>query len=184
MNGAVHIVPESGNQVLTEEQSNQNKLVVEIKTLKEEKLKLISRLKKSESLRKDIEYKLGKVTESSQSSKGFDGIMGLKLTKPLRVGNEQAGLVFDLSDNMDVLRSLNEQLEIINHASRDGREHPMVIVAEKPLDIVSYPMSEQVASNMDCLNKQILDNCNMIGHIAVPQKRVEVTHGFAGYNGN
>ena len=74
-------------------------------------------LQKSESLRKDIEYTLEEMTKSSQSSGGLERIMDLKLSKALRVGNEQAGLVFDLSDNMDVLRSLSEQLEIINHAS-------------------------------------------------------------------
>ena len=34
------------------------------------------------------------------------------------------------------------------------------------------------------INELMLDNSNIVGHIVVPQKRVEVTSGFAGINGN
>ena len=74
-------------------------------------------LQKSESVRRDIEYTLERMTKSSKPQVELGRITDLNGTKALRVGNEQAGLVFNLSDNMPVLETLNEQLEIINHAS-------------------------------------------------------------------
>ena len=60
----------------------------------------------------------------------------------------------------------------------------MVIVAENPLETVSYPINEQIGADLRGINERMLDNCNMAGHIVVPQKGVEVTSGFAGVNGN
>ena len=62
VNGGVHFDPESCIQVSTEEQYRQNKLVMEIKTLKDGRYKLMAILQKSESLRKHIENKLEKMT--------------------------------------------------------------------------------------------------------------------------
>ena len=108
----------------------------------------------------------------------------MEWSKALSPDNDQDGLLFNLSGNMDVLRSLNEHLEKLNHASRDGKEQPLVIVAQNPLDMVSYPMNQQVGADMRRLNELMLDSCNMVGHMVVPQNRVEVTHGFAGCKGN
>ena len=50
--------------------------------------------------------------------------------------------------------------------------------------MVSYPINEQTGARLRKINELLLDNSNMAGHMVVPQKRVEVTSGFGGVNGN
>ena len=110
--------------------------------------------------------------------------MNSEYTHAVSVHDEQVGPLFSLLDSIGVLRSLDKHLAKIDHASRDGKEHPLVIVAENPLETVSYPINEQTGADLRGINEWMLDNCNMAGHIVVPPKRVEVTSGFGGVNGN
>ena len=42
-------------------------------------------------------------------------------------------MLFNFSDNADILRSLDEHLARIDHVFQAGREHPLVILAENLL---------------------------------------------------
>ena len=167
-------VPLNGNE----------QIMMKIESLKSENSKLTARLQKSESLRRDIENKLKHLAACKGANSGLEGMMNMEWTTALMVDDKQAGLLFNLSDNMDLLKPLDKHLVKIDHASRDGKEHPLVVVSKNPLEMVSYPINEQIGHYLREFNNLMLDNCNMIGHIVVSQKRAEVTPGFAGVNGN
>ena len=112
-------------------------------------------------------------------------MMNMKWTRAMRVNDdEHAGLLFDLSENSAILRALDENMAGINHASRDGNEHPLAIFSENELETVSYPIPKEVGIHLRKINDVMKDNINMVGHMVVPQKRVEVSSEFAGVNGN
>ena len=52
------------------------------------------------------------------------------------------------------------------------------------MEVLSYPKNENVGDLLIEFNEVIHDDNNMIGHMVVPQKEVEVTAGFAGAKGN
>ena len=105
-------------------------------------------------------------------------------TNTLKIWNdEEAGFLLNLFDKVERLASLDAELATINYSSRDRFERPVTIVSENHLEVLSYPKNE----NRDLLikfNEVIHDNNNMIGHMVVPQKEVEVTAGFAGAKEN
>ena len=145
----------------------------------------MSRLKKSENRRIEIEKKLIHPCNQKSIKEDLEKIMNMKHARAVKVhDDEQAGLLFNLSENSEILGSLDTILAETNHASRDSKEHPVAIVSENELEMVSYPIREQVAVCLRKINEVMMDNSNMVGHIVVSQKRVEVTPGFAGVDGN
>ena len=60
----------------------------------------------------------------------------------------------------------------------------MVIMSRRQLEVGSFPVKEQVEVSWAKLNEEVKSKTNMVGHIVVPQKEVDVTTGFAGAQGN
>ena len=157
----------------------------EFEVLKAENAKLSSRLRRSENLRKEMEKKLHHSDDRKSLENELEKILKMKWTRAMRVNDdEHAGLLFDLSENSAILRALDENMAGINHASRNGNEHPLAIFSENELETVSYPILKEMCNHLREINGVMKDNINIVGHMVVPQKRVEISGEFAGVNGN
>ena len=157
----------------------------EIETLRAENLRLRSNLQKSETRRREIEIKLNHKEIKRGLKECWLELMNSKWTKALKAfDDEGAGLLFNLSEEIELLSALDKELAVINHASRDGVEPPIAIVSENELQVVSYPKNENVGDLLMKFNETMMDKNNMIGHMVVSHNKVEVTANFAGVKGN
>ena len=138
VNNALNLKPEKTIASLRERFKG-SKLRLEFEALKAENSKLLSRPQRSEKLRIEMEKKLSHTPNRKHIEEDLEKFMRMKKVRAVRV--HQAGLLFDLSDKIAVLRAIDTSLAEINHASRDSKEHPMVIVSENELEMLSYPIS-------------------------------------------
>ena len=166
-------------------QSSKSKAWREVEVLRAENARLLSRLKKSESLRREIMRKLNQSQNRRSIKDELEIMTNKKWTRNIRVNeDDQAGLLFDLHENVGVLQALDNNLAGRIHASKNRNEIPVATFSENELETVSYPFPKEMAAHLRKINDIMQDNTNMVGHIEVPQKRVEVSGDFGGVKGN
>ena len=165
--------------------SSMNNMLAEIDSLREEIKVLKSNLDKSEGLRWDLEKKFQRLQKSGNNWALLSEVMKLDSNRSIRDDDDQnIGLVWNLSNMSTCFKTLDEELVNLMHASRGGSEHPLVIMSTRQLEIGSFPVVGSVETEWAELNKAFKVQTNMVGHIVVPQKEVEITAGFAGARGN
>ena len=107
VNRALNIKPEKTISSLGERFEG-SKLRLEFEALKAENSKLLSRLKRSENRRIEMEKKLSHTPNCKRIKEDFEKIMRIKQVRAVRVhDDDQAGVLFDLSDKIEVLRALS-----------------------------------------------------------------------------
>ena len=157
----------------------------EIESLRNENCRLKSSLHKSESIRRKLLLNSNLKDNKFGVKDAWQKLARSKRTRALGItDDEKAALLFNFSNCPDSLVALDAELAGLNHASRDGVEHPVSIISENELRMVSYPKNEHVGVLLNKINEDIHDNSNFIGHVVVPQHWVEITAGFAGVKGN
>ena len=169
----------------TEISKENDHYLAEIKSLKAIVNNLKSDLDKSESLRGELAKKLNILKEISIKDSPLGEV--IKHETNCWIGDKddnRMGLLWNLINTNDCLKTLNGELMKLNHASRVEGEHPFVVVSKRHLEIASFPVQENHVSSWNALNKAFSAQTNMCGHIFVPETEVEVTAGFAGAKGN
>ena len=94
------------------------------------------------------------------------------------------GILWNLSSESETLRILDEYLRKLEHSSRCPEEHPVAIISDRQLQMVSFPMDEHIKSCASQMNGALHTQTNMLGHMEVSWNEVEITAGFAGAIGN
>ena len=111
--------------------------------------------------------------------------MNLESTQSLEIrGDQQLGLLWNLSHRKEALMALDDHLARIDHVPRIEGEHPVAMISERELETLSYPIDGQMESALERINDAILCKSNIIGHVFVPREESEITAGFAGAKGN
>ena len=111
--------------------------------------------------------------------------MNLKRTHCLRVQDDKkAGLLWNLTDKIEELKSWDRWLVNIEHFSRDGLEHPVAILSEEELRIMSHPINESLKNSLTKIEEATCCNNNLVGHLIVQKEEIEIPTNFAGVIGN
>ena len=161
-----------------------DELLVLIRNLQEENHSLKLGLKKSEDLRKGMELRIAQMQKKSNIDL-LTNILALDTTRAINdCMDQQMGLLWNLSSESDAMRVLDEYLGKLEHSSRCSGEQPLVILSERQLEMVSFPIDEEVKSSIWVMSKALHLKANMIGHMDISQEEVEITAGFAGAKGN
>ena len=155
-----------------------------VESLKGEISALKVGLEKSEKLRKRLELRLAQkdVREFNWSLSEVQDLDNTRLTKDPEDNN--MGLLWNLSSENNILKAMDEELGKLEHSSRCPEEHPVVIVSDTQLEMVSFPMSDNMKSSTERLSEVLHTRANMMGHMKLSRNEVEVTAGFAGAVGN
>ena len=158
-------------------------LLTLVQNLKEEIRSLKSGLKKSEDIRHDMELRMAELLKEDGDDI-FAKVLALDSTRVIYDRDDEMGLLWNLSRERESLRMLDEHLAKLDHSSRCAGEHPVVILSERRLEMVSFPFDGDVKVPVEVMNRALNVNSNMIGHMVLSQDEVEVTAGFAGAKGN
>ena len=88
------------------------------------------------------------------------------------------GLLWNLTSESETLKILDEYLGELEHSSRCSEEHPVVIISDKQLEMVSFPMVKHIRASTGVINRAIHAQTNMIGQVVASRNEVEMTAGF------
>ena len=115
----------------------------------------------------------------------LEKVLGMEWNRSLAVGDdERAGLILNLSHMIGDFTALDSHLAAVNHASRNGVENPIAIFSQRELETVSYPVNAQIGNPLFNINNAMCDESNMVGHLVIPNKGIEIKSDFAGSKGN
>ena len=164
---------------------SKNFMLAEIECLRAEIKDLRSNLDISEGLRKEMAMKIKRFQEAGGKWDKLSKVMKLDSNLSIKCDDDHdIGLLWNLSNMTDCFKVIDRELATLNHASRGGCEHPMVIMSKNHLEIGSFPLVEDVESKLSDINKAFHVDTNMVGHVVVPQREVDTSAGFAGVKGN
>ena len=112
-------------------------------------------------------------------------IIALNSTRTLNdPDNNNIGLLWNLSGESRTFDILDGRLSKLEHSSRCSGEHPVAIVSERQLELVSFPVDDHIKPSAALINKALHARANMIGHVQLSGNEAEITSGFAGAEGN
>ena len=112
-------------------------------------------------------------------------IMSLETTRTIHdVEGQRMGLLWNMSCESENLVNLDDYQGKLEHSSRCPGEHPVAIVSERRLEMVSFPIEKHIGLLVEKINASLHVKTNLIGHLIMDDKEVEVTAGFAGAKGN
>ena len=166
------------------ENTNRDQLLNLVQNLKEEITTLKIGLRKSESSRANMKLRIANMQEKDHSNM-LSNVLALDSTRTIKnKDGQKMGLLWNMTKECETLRVLNDYLEKREHSSRCPGDQSLVILSERQLEMVSFPMDEQIKSSLKVMNKSLHAQTNMIGHLIVSQEEIDVTAGFAGTEGN
>ena len=164
---------------------SKNFMLAKIECLRAEIKDLRSNLGISEGLRKEMAMEIKRFQEAGGKWDKLSKVMKLDSNRSIKCDDDHdIGLLWNLSNMTDCFKVIDRELATLNHASRGGCEHPMVIMSKNHLEIGSFPLVEDVESKLSDINKAFHVDTNMVDHVVVPQKEVDISAGFAGVKGN
>jgi len=163
---------------------NPDQLLSLVRNLSQEVADLKSGLKRSETLREDLERKL--VSVGGNNTKDLlRKVIGKDNTRIISGGgDERMGLFWDLESKREAFGLLDQHLDKLDHASRSRNEQPVAIISEEQLEMVSYPIEGSIRESVDEIREALCVQTDIMGHILVPKEEFEITAGFAGTKGN
>ena len=82
------------------------------------------------------------------------------------------GILWNLSRENLAFEDLDKHLAKLDHSSRGSGEHPCVVVSERRLEMVSFPMDGHIKSSAALINRALHAQTNMIGHVDLLKRRV------------
>ena len=102
-----------------------------------------------------MELKLANL-QGKEITDSLSNIMTLDNTRIIKVPVDICiGLLWNLSSGNVTFDVLDEHLAKLEHSSRSSEEHPFVIVSEKQLETVSFPMEEHIKSSVSLINRAL-----------------------------
>ena len=178
---------EDGNSAVLSSplQERETRLIEELKALKSEVRALKKDLHRSECLRTAMKMKMRSL-EHRECKFQLADVLNLDCTRILNAnGDDNFGMLWNLSEKISVFKSIDEHLSRLNHARRKSDEHPIVTISETGRDTVSYPIWEHIKSTVGKAKDGICFDCDVIGHVGVNgENEIEISSGFAGVKGN
>ena len=124
---------------------SKNDMLAEIECLRAEIEDLRSNLGLSEGLLKEMAMKIKRFQGEGGKWDNLSKAMKLDLNLGIKCDDgHNIGLLWNLSNMTDCFKVIDGELAKLNHASRGGCEHPMVIMSQHHLEIGSFPLVEVV----------------------------------------
>ena len=111
--------------------------------------KLKCDLQRSERICKEMEIQLNVSGTNGGRDDLLAKVMNMNWTRSLEIkGDQHLGVLLDLSYEKKALDEIDLHLADLNHVPRIDGEHPVVIISERELESVSYPIDDTIKPHL------------------------------------